>query len=255
MPPSTSTSRLSEVSAVLLLADGTDRLALISNESGVWVAPSLDRINQARHIDVPSLPEDPEAAALADDGTVYICGSHSKSQPSREGLCHYTPDLRTLIHRYNITTMIRQETAWAFLRPFLSSLNIEGIAFSRGALLIGLRAPLIDNKAVILRIGSPNAKLLAGGRNDLSYVLLPLGGLAIRDLAADPTSNRVLISAGGSLDGSAQFHLRAIRTSDLTLLPLDQPLPAHQHWEAILTSGRLTLIADADTTVPTYTPI
>lgn len=248
----TTPTALSEVSAALTLADG--RLALISNETGVWVAPSLARISEARRLSVPSLPEDCEGAAIADDGTVWITGSHSKSQPSREGLCHYTPDLRTLLHRYNITTMIKQETAWSFLRPFLAQLDIEGIAFSRGALLIGLRAPLIDGKAVILRIGSPNAKLIPGARTDLTYTLLNLGGLAIRDLAADPTSNRVLISAGGSTDGKATFHLRAVRADNLALLPLDQPLPANAHWEAILCQGRIvSVLADADTTVPVHT--
>lgn len=248
----TTPTALSEVSAAFLLADGTDRLALVSNETGVWTCPGLDRISQARRLNVPSLPEDTEAAALADDGTVWLCGSHSKSLPSREGLCHYTPDLRTLLHRYSVVSMIRTESAWAFLRPFLSELNIEGLAFSRGSIIIGLRAPLIDGKAVLLRMSNPNGKLLAGGRSDLSSSLINLNGFGVRDLAAN--DSRILISAGGSTDGKATFHLRAVRADNLTLLPLDQPIPANEHWEAILCQGRITtVLADADTGVPAHT--
>jgi hypothetical protein len=90
------------------------------------------------------------------------------------------------------------------LQPFFGAalkaegLNIEGLAVIGGDLFAGLRAPLIDGKAVLVKVGID--ALFAPGRAPLKaapdVIPVALGdGAGIRDLAALP-DGRLLALAG-----------------------------------------------------------
>ncbi len=85
--------------------------------------------------------------------------------------------------------------------------NLEGLTVSSEgrALLLGLRSPLVDGKAVLVPVTNPAAALgLNGAVQPLALAtpsLLDLGGLGFRSIEWDPESRVYLISAGSPDDG------------------------------------------------------
>jgi hypothetical protein len=162
------------------------------------------------------------------DGTVWICGSHCRvrKKPDTEGIIN--PKLRTRTSRHVLAALetdgagritsgaaipfegpgsLREVLADdPYLRPFIdlpskeNGLDIEGMVATPGGVLLGLRGPLVDNAAVVVRLGLDG---LAIERANLSF--LDLGGLAIRDLARAPGG--LLVLAGPVSDARGPFRL------------------------------------------------
>lgn len=86
--------------------------------------------------------------------------------------------------------------------PKEGGLSVEGLASVAGELLIGLRSPLFDNKALIIGIKNPDQ--VVDDEADPRFhdpVLLDLGGRGIRGLEEWPDRECLLILAGGAGDG------------------------------------------------------
>ena len=176
---------------------------------------------------LPEPIEDIEALAQAPGGGLVVVGSHSVNkkgapQPERRRIGRYT------------------DGAWVFVEPDLGgfgpALNIEGAALWQGAVWLGLRGPLSDDKAQLLRMSE-----------DLSRVtetrLVDLGGLGIRALS--PQGDNLLVIAGPVEDGG-QAH-------SLWRMPpvgpprrLEPTLPASAEGLAIGGDGRLYIVIDGD---------
>ena len=91
-------------------------------------------------------------------------------------------------------------------------LNIEGLSISRdgNALLLGLRSPLVQGKAMIIPVNNAVAALgLASSdpqpAQTATPMLLDLGGRGIRSLEWDPAAKRYWIVAGAAGEGSEPF--------------------------------------------------
>jgi hypothetical protein len=81
------------------------------------------------------------------------------------------------------------------------SLNIEGIAVdAKQRLLIGLRSPMVDGRAVIIPMKNPRQVLLDRAKPVFDPpVLVPLGGQGIR--AMENAADRILLVSGDTADG------------------------------------------------------
>jgi hypothetical protein len=92
-------------------------------------------------------------------------------------------------------------------------LNIEGLTWDRARrrLLLGLRSPLSNGRAVVVAARPGDASRPLSAANfvvESELIQLDLGGSAIRGLGYDAASNRVLIIGGGSTDeGRGTFRL------------------------------------------------
>ena len=109
-----------------------------------------------------------------------------------------------------LITQLRQATELTVrkvkrLAPKRAGLNIEGLTRAHdGGLLMGLRNPLIEGKAVVLRLQNPQAVLNGSFPQFGAASLLDLGGRGIRGMVTD--KGRHLLIAG-PVDGGARFAL------------------------------------------------
>lgn len=88
-----------------------------------------------------------------------------------------------------------------------AGLNIEGLTVNKdaSALLLGLRSPLVQGKALLISLTNPVAALGLGGSEAQpaalsAPVLLDLGGLGFRSIEWDAGRGVYLIAAGGADD-------------------------------------------------------
>jgi hypothetical protein len=101
---------------------------------------------------------------------------------------------------------------WELARtpPEKGGLNIEGLArTSEGTLLIGLRSPLSQNEAVLIRLLNAN-ELVLGTETKAKLgdpVFLDLSSRGIRDIAFWEARNVYVIVAGSATDGPDDFAL------------------------------------------------
>jgi hypothetical protein len=91
-----------------------------------------------------------------------------------------------------------------------TGLNIEGLTVSRDArsLLLGLRSPLVNGRALLIPLTNPVAALGLGGSAPqpaalAEPVLLDLGGLGFRSIEWDADHKVYLIAAGSAGDAKA----------------------------------------------------
>ena len=89
-----------------------------------------------------------------------------------------------------------------------NAFNIEGLSFdkSKGTLLVGLRSPLLKQKAILIEINNPNELFMDAMKPLFSEpIFLNLNNKGIRDIAYDETKEGFWIVAGSSndRDGSA----------------------------------------------------
>lgn len=89
-----------------------------------------------------------------------------------------------------------------------AGLNIEGLTVSKDAraLLLGLRSPLIEGRALLIPVTNPVAALGLGGSAPqpvalTAPALLDLGGLGFRSIEWDEAGRAYLIAAGSADDG------------------------------------------------------
>jgi hypothetical protein len=144
----------------------------------------------------------------------YIVGSQSKNSGFEgDGLVRFTFDPRT--RRIDSVATIRGLKAWlaahvAELRGTERRigdevLNIEGLAWdpSNGRLLLGLRAPVVADSALVVAVRLVDARGPFTVENltvDGSSLRLPLGGAGIRGIEWDPFASAFLVITGASLD-------------------------------------------------------
>ena len=184
--------------------------------------------------DIPGLDKqtelDLESIDIA-DGKLWLCGSHCRvrRQPEKDGAIN--TKIRDRPSRHFLAAIkldgaggqlghgqaLPFEGAGSlrhalkddpYLRPFLdlpskeNGLDIEGLAVVDGkGVLLGLRGPLIENKAVVVHLNLTQSLSIE------SYTLsfLDLGGLAIRDLARDGA--KIWVLAGPVDDAPGPFKL------------------------------------------------
>jgi hypothetical protein len=79
--------------------------------------------------------------------------------------------------------------------------DIEGLASRGDTLLLGLRNPLLDGRAIVVGVPRPAALLEGKEPEGLTWQAIDLGGLGIRALVTMPGRDGLLIAAGASTDG------------------------------------------------------
>lgn len=103
-------------------------------------------------------------------------------------------------------------------------INIEGLATTNGAsLLIAMRNPLVEGKAIIVPLHNPNA-LISGETSAPQLgepILLDLGGLGIRAIQRIDSSGTYLIAAGSTGKGSRSRIFRWERARTDIIVPLE----------------------------------
>ena len=162
--------------------------------------------------------DDLEGAASDASGRVFAVGSHGEGGRAA--------DRRKLV-RFSVrgdgaadvvlTRDLRRDLSRA--HPALAAafdgadgpLNIEGLAYDRrrGALLIGLRAPRLDDRAVIVRLLNPDAYVADGARPtfDAEPWTVALDGGGVRAMGYDEASDRLLLVSRRESRGGGRFKL------------------------------------------------
>jgi hypothetical protein len=158
--------------------------------------------------------DDLEGLACDDRGRVYATTSHSRSgsgeeKKSRDRLVRFRIEADRVIDTHVSGSL---KAALATTHPLLAKaaevrqvkerggLNIEALDFdqARGHLLIGLRSPLLEGRAVIARLENPDALFdnEAPPRIAANLATLDLDGQGIRGMAHLPELGGHLIISG-----------------------------------------------------------
>ncbi len=126
------------------------------------------------------------------------------------------------------------------LPPKRGGLSVEGAAHWRGSLWLGLRSPLVEGKALLLRMsGDPRSILEVAGMTSLD-----LDGFGVRELV--PWRNGLLVLAGPADAGDALHRVYFLSTpgSDPVRLPVE--LPNRTEGLAPTPDGRFIIVRDGD---------
>jgi hypothetical protein len=124
------------------------------------------------------------------------------------------------------------------LAPDAGGLSVEGAAHWAGALWLGLRSPLVEGKALLLRMeGDP-----AGTLSAAEVVPVDLGGLGVRELATDGTD--LLVIAGPAGDSSGAHHIYRISAPGAQPRRLAPALASGTEGLASTPDGALLLVSD-----------
>lgn len=231
MPSFRPLTGIHEPSAIQQLPDG--RFLVVEDEKQHPL--SLFSIDGDGHIESQAVERDADDAlgklddleglALDAAGNIYAITSHSRTsdgdeKKSRNKLVRFRIDGNRIIAPAVVTDLKSRLTA---AHPVLAvaaevmdvknagGLNIEAIdiAPNTGQLLIGLRSPLLEGKAIIARVDNPSAIFDAGEAPRVATVLdtLDLGGHGIRGLSWVPALNGYLIVSGPVAREQVQFRL------------------------------------------------
>ncbi len=134
---------------------------------------------------------------LVDDRVaVEVVGAHHSSR--KHGLLH------ALLHLDGVGSKLRKAEKRS--PKARGGFNVEGLVADGGDLLIGLRNPIVDGHALVVRLEQPMALLTEEEPAGLSATWIDLGGLGIRSLdrAADGSD---LIVVAGHRSGRGEFAL------------------------------------------------
>lgn len=174
---------------------------------------------------IPDRPwKDAEGLAIDAAGDLWLTGGHGRSRGSgkvgrRATLARFTghPEWR-LAFRTDALRPGRDPDELAPLLAVLSdrcpdcgaldgaagreegrALDVEAIASHEGRLLVGLRAPLSGEQAVVFAV-DPTALQSGASLNDVVVAAwaLPLGGRGVRDLASSPSGSLLVLAGGAS---------------------------------------------------------
>ena len=166
--------------------------------------------------------EDLEGAASDRAGRVFAIGSHGAGRrgADRRKLMRFTvsgheaTDLVLTRNLYRDLTLAHPALAAELDgdgRDERRRLNIEGLAYDlrRGALLIGLRTPRLDDRAVIVRLLNPDAYIADGARPrfDVEPWTLELDKGGLRAMDYDERSDRLLLVSRRETRGGGRFKL------------------------------------------------
>ncbi len=131
------------------------------------------------------------------------------------------------------------------LAPKTGGLNIEGLAARDGALVIGLRSPLVSSNAPVIFVRNPNALLGGSAPLELDSCTIDLGGRGVRSLSDDPGGDGFIVVAGTVGEGD-DFALYRWSGS-----PSDAPQPIDRSLDELrvesilpLPGGRLLALSD-----------
>lgn len=122
------------------------------------------------------------------------------------------------------------------------TLNIEGAVNLEGRIWLGLRSPLVDGKAVVVRIAWPHNALEIDAVN-----LLDLGGRGVRELAL--AQGRLWVIAGPARDAKAPFEVWEVDPESLAGDPSPRrvaSVPTSSEGLLVDDKGFLTVIDGAE---------
>jgi len=152
---------------------------------------------------------DVEGAALGRNGTVVAMSSHSpnkkgKQKDKREQLLYFSPGKESdpvlvsgkRLKNEIVESLLRIDSS---LKEAAVELNIEGLSFTAdgNGLLIGLRAPVYQGKAIIMELTNPYALVSKDYSPQLSSkpILQNLGGSGVRAMTYDSKGKRYLVAS------------------------------------------------------------
>ena len=164
--------------------------------------------------------DDLEGLALDRSGRVYAITSQSRDgdcdeKKSRDKLVRFRVDGDRAVDRQVATGLKRVLSA---AHPALAEaaavrdvkgeggLNIEALEFDGDALLVGLRSPLIDGRAIVARVDNVEA-LFGGTQPIVSVITLDLDGHGLRGMAWEPVLGGYLVLAGPVARQTVPFKL------------------------------------------------
>jgi hypothetical protein len=183
--------------------------------------------------------EDVEALARLPEGLLVVgsqgANREGKARPERERvLLLGSPPIRP-----DLSNCAPCEAARSF-PPKEGGLSVEGAAWWAGSLWFGLRSPLVDAQALLLRMeGDPAAELRVS-----ETLRLDLRGRGIRDLA--PDGEALLVLAGPSDRGDAPHALYRLAAPGARPVALPVALPPSTEGIARLDAARLVYVTDGD---------
>jgi len=209
-------SRFTEIyepSTVVQLAPGWVIIAEDEGEQPLFLARVVDqgsglKLDAIRLKEIDDTFADIEGSAQGKDGEVYLITSHSTNKKGKR------KEKREILTRLTFKDGKISEKAFygdLFLpiknglesEPEIDAaksqqLNIEGLSFdsSKTKLLLGLRAPLVADKAVILVLENPYAIFSEGQapRFQQKKIYLDIGGGGIRSITYDSSRKVYLIA-------------------------------------------------------------
>ena len=193
-----------EPSTIIQLADGRVLIAEDEGDQPLYLSQvvNLDsnlKLEPVRLQEIDVALDDIEGSALGKDGEVYLITSHSLSKKGKR------KKKREVLVRLTFKNgEISENTSYAeLLLPMkealeresdieaakLQQLNIEGLCFdsTKKMLLLGLRSPLVGNKAIILVLENPYAIFSEeqAPKFQQKKIYLNLGGGGIRSITYD----------------------------------------------------------------------
>lgn len=126
-----------------------------------------------------------------------------------------------------------------------NSFNIEGLSFhkTKGTLLLGLRSPLLKQKAILIEILNPNEMFESSIKAKFSNAIsLDLNNLGIRDLAYDEVKKGFWILAGSATNrDNRDFELWFLNENMQNLKKLDNiPKIGYAEGISVITSAGKT---------------
>lgn len=189
---------------------GTNTLLFVDDDRPAEVfllelAPDGTQVGSASSVRLGASVTDPEG--ITSDGRhFYVVGSLSKQDTGDvDDLVRFVFD--TVAHRVERVEGVRGLKAWLTtqLPELRDDLNIEGLAWDpiRARLLLGLRAPVVADSAVIVPIALVNRDgvfSLDNVRMDGSAIHLPLNGAGIRSLEYDVVASAFRLIAAEESD-------------------------------------------------------
>jgi len=161
---------------------------------------------------------------IAYDGEfIYAITSHSLTKNGKKGKD------RSVLARYRyLDAELQAAGAVVDLKPYLikllnarypqrsgkklkKQLNIEALSWSPETqkLYIGLRAPVIENMSLLIRIDNPTTLFEQSSASEMRAVIMPLnlGGVGIRAMNWDEQQQQFLLIAGDKKQGQREFAL------------------------------------------------
>jgi hypothetical protein len=213
--------------------------------------------------------DDLEGLALDAQGYIYAITSHSRTsdgddKKSRNKLVRFRVEGDRIVAPAVVTDLKSRLTA---AHPILAAaatvmdvkagggLNIEAIDITPDSqqLLIGLRSPLLDRRAIIVRVENRDAMFDVGEAPRVAPVLdtLNLGGHGIRGLSWVAALNGYLVVSGPVAREHVQFRLWFWSgQNDASARPVEVPgLPGFEHAEGVtpaLIDGQQRIVIVSD---------
>lgn len=232
-------SMIAEPSGVVQLDNGQILVAEDEKDGPMWLmnmdidmdaSPVDARIGRIRELeDLPFSVNDVEALSRDGLGNIYAITSHSYTRSGRKKATRYkfvrfrvvngvvtqVQEISNLMQRLIEQHDLIRKTDKITDAKHGGGFVIEGLAVCPGDhyFYIGLRGPLLDGKALVIKIRntpelfSPSKLNHRAGRIKSELIALDLQGEGIRDIAFDPVLGQFIIVAGSSLAESKPMSL------------------------------------------------